>query len=146
MVKFQFFGLKSFVMGFKLKEIVFYSLFTRYSITKFLDYALSLMRSPYITVYFCHFWQAQTRRLDGETCFNFTTTWGCIIVTNYIDFSFPSSFCRRGVISLRHPKLVLTLQWRMRSSCQSMHSSKWHLGFWRSISVTVKHNHNMETV
>ena len=33
-MKFQFFGLKSFVMGFKLKEIVFYSLvFTRYNYT-----------------------------------------------------------------------------------------------------------------
>ena len=30
MVKFQCFGLKSFVMGFKLKEIVFILVFTRY--------------------------------------------------------------------------------------------------------------------
>ena len=41
-------------MGFKLKEIGYYSLvFTvGTGITKFLDYALSLMRSPHITVYF----------------------------------------------------------------------------------------------
>jgi len=58
------------------------------------------MRSSYITVYFCHFWRSQTRKLDGETCFNFTTMWGCMIATNYMDFSLSSSFCRHGVISL----------------------------------------------
>jgi len=36
------------------------------------------MWSPYLTAYFfCHFWQAQTRKLDSETCFNFTTVRGC---------------------------------------------------------------------
>ena len=71
MVKFQYFGLKSFGMWFKLKEKVFYTL-VLLDITKFLDYALSLMRSPYITMYFLPLLQAQTRKLDVETCFNFT--------------------------------------------------------------------------
>ena len=42
------------------------------------------------------FWSLLTRSnseiIDGETCFNFTTMRGCMIATNYIDFSFSSSF------------------------------------------------------
>ena len=41
------------------------------------------------------------RKLDGETCFNLTTLRGCMIPTNYIHFSSLSSFCPRGVISVR---------------------------------------------
>jgi len=49
-MKFTSFGLKIFVMGFKLKETVFLlSLLSSLRITKFLDYALSN------NVYFRHF-------------------------------------------------------------------------------------------
>jgi len=51
MVKLKLFGLKSFViwdLNWKKKLSISSSL----GITKFLDYAVSLMRSPYITVYF----------------------------------------------------------------------------------------------
>jgi len=51
MVKCQCLGLKSFVMGLKLKKIVF-TIFSSRDTTKFLDHALSLMRSPSIIVYF----------------------------------------------------------------------------------------------
>jgi len=64
-----------------------------------------LMKSPYITVYFCHFRQAQTRKLNGEFCFNFRSFRRCMIATNYIDFRIPSSFRHRGAISLTRNNL-----------------------------------------
>jgi len=93
MVKFQFFGLKSFVMGFFTERNSFL-LFSSLDITTFLVYALCLL------CIFGHFWQAQIRKLYGDTRFKFTTMWGCIIATNYMDFSFSFSVCCRGVISL----------------------------------------------
>jgi len=70
--------------------------------TGFLDYALSFMRCPYITVYFLSFLTSSNSgtSVDGETCCNFTTMRGCMIATNYIDFNFSSSFRHRGLMSL----------------------------------------------
>jgi len=50
---------------------------------------------------FCHFWQAVTRELEGETCVNFTTSckWGCVIAT--YRFQLFIFFFRRGVNILK---------------------------------------------
>ena len=98
-MKLQFLSSKVFLMGFKLKEIVFLTVLSSLGITKLLDYTLSFMRLPSPCI-FCHFWQAQTWKPDGEICFNFTIMRGCVIATNYIGFSFSSVFCHHRVISL----------------------------------------------
>jgi len=72
-------------------EKKFFTLLSSLGITKFLDYAVSFMRSIWSCI-FGHFWQAQPRKLDAETCFNFTTMRGCMIATYCINISFSSSF------------------------------------------------------
>jgi len=55
MVKFQFYGLKSFVMGFKLNFFYFFfTLLSSLGVTQCLDYALSFVRS-YHRVFFVIF-------------------------------------------------------------------------------------------
>jgi len=107
MVKFQFFGLKSFEMGFKLKEIVSNSLVftivkTPIGITKFLDYALPLMRiSIYHRVFSVTFDKLKLGNLMVKLVIINLTMRGCMIATKYIEFIFPCSFCRRRVISFK---------------------------------------------
>jgi len=50
MAKFQFFGAKNFCNGVRTERKSFFTLLSSLGITKFLDNALSWMRSPYVTM------------------------------------------------------------------------------------------------